>query len=72
MTKLHNRAGSLVAANIVKIRNRRGLSQAQLAKKFGSSQAYVSLIESGDRMPSLEMLGKIAYALDVDVRRLFE
>ena len=42
-----------------------GLSQVDLAKKSGTTQSVIARLENGNqgRMPSLELLGRIARAL---------
>ena len=52
-----------------RIRNRRqerGLAAYELAKRVGVSPSYVSLIEKGVKVPSEEVAGKLAVALDDD------
>lgn len=51
-----------VATALRSLRRRRGLSQAQLARRLGVSQGRISQIESGlvDHAPSLEMIAKFA------------
>lgn len=39
-----------------------GLSQAELAKRMGTSQATVSLIEGGGQVPTVATLAKVARA----------
>ncbi len=52
-------------------REARGLTQAQLAKKAGVTEAYVSMLESGKRKaPSLPALQRLAKALGVPVTEL--
>ena len=53
-------------------RKKRGYTQAQLAEKVNLSTNYLGLIERGNngRSYSMEVLLKIADALDVDVRLL--
>ena len=54
-----------------KLRIARGKrSQASMAKKSGVSQAFYSEVERGKKTPSLEMLQKMAKALDVPVSYL--
>ena len=50
-------------------RTRAGLSQAKLAELADSSMQYISLIETAKKKASLEMLIRIADALDVSVDR---
>lgn len=47
-----------------------GLTQSALGEKIGSSPATISLYESGDRKPEVEVLRKLAVALDVSVAAL--
>ena len=47
-----------------------GLSQAELSRRSGISQGYLSGIESGDKVPSPEMLGKLADTLGVPLASL--
>lgn len=41
------------------------VSQSDLAKKAGISNPLLSLVESGDRAPSLDVVGRIANALGI-------
>lgn len=56
------------------LREERGFSQAQLALEAELDQSFLSLIERGDRQPSLSSLFAICDALEVEpddvVRRL--
>jgi len=45
----------------------RGLKQVDLAARARLNQAYVSELEAGKKIPSLEALQSLAAALDVDV-----
>ncbi len=45
----------------------RKLTQAELAKKAGITQAMITMIESGKRTGTVDVLGKLAATLDVDV-----
>ena len=51
-----------------------GLTQAQLAKKAGSSQVVIARLESGtdQRVPSLDLLERIANALKAKLLVRFE
>jgi transcriptional regulator with XRE-family HTH domain len=58
---------------LVKIRQERGLTQRDLAKRAEVTAAYVAMIETGVRKsPSLAVLRRLARALDVPVTRLLE
>ena len=62
-----------MATVIKKLRAAQDLTQEQLAKKAGVTQAYVALLEAGQRKnPSLPTLKKLAKALGVNVAVLLE
>ncbi|WP_205527200.1 helix-turn-helix domain-containing protein [Solimonas sp. K1W22B-7] len=46
-------------------RTRRGLSQEELGQKIGRDQAFISEIESGKRTVTLDVIGRVADALEV-------
>jgi transcriptional regulator with XRE-family HTH domain len=49
----------LFPGRVKAMREKAGLSQRQLALKVGISRAFVALIESGKRVPSLNVVGRI-------------
>ncbi len=49
-----------------------GLSQAQLAKRTGTSQAHIARIESGETEPGVGKVARLAEALNVRPATLFE
>jgi transcriptional regulator with XRE-family HTH domain len=56
---------------ITYLRERRNLTQGELAKNAGVSQSTIAHIENGNKDPSLSTLKKIAEALDVHMAVLF-
>ena len=46
-------------------RKKLGLSQYKLAKEIGIAQSFMNEIESGRKMPSLEVFFRICDALDI-------
>ena len=52
------------------LRVKRGFSQEQLAERAEVHWTYVSGIERGRRSPTLNVLGRLAYALDLPVSTL--
>jgi transcriptional regulator with XRE-family HTH domain len=56
-----------VAASLLRLRLKHGLTQEQLAKAINTKQASIARLESGARLPSLSMVRKVADALDADV-----
>lgn len=47
-----------------------GMSQTQLAREVGTSQSAISQMEGGERMPSFDMLRRLAKALSVSPAHL--
>jgi transcriptional regulator with XRE-family HTH domain len=57
--------------NLRDYRKERGISQALLAEKCKTSTSYIGQIEIGNRFPSLEMIEKMAVALQIKPYLLF-
>ncbi len=57
---------------IYQIRHERGLTQAQFAKKLGTSQSAVNRIEHGGQNLSLETLGRISDVLNKQIIKIGE
>lgn len=53
--------------NMMLIRKKKGLSQAALGKLIGTSGDVIGRYERGDIKPSIEVVSKIADALEVSV-----
>lgn len=53
--------------NVMLIRKKKGLSQAALGKAIGTSGDVIGRYERGDIKPSIEVVVKIADALEVSV-----
>jgi transcriptional regulator with XRE-family HTH domain len=54
------------------LRQRRKMTQAQLAEKAGIHRIYVAHIEAATKTPSLAMLERLAKALGVKVGKLLD
>lgn len=54
------------------LRKKKNLSQLELSLEAGINKNYISDLERGTRNPSLEILDKIAVALDVNLSTLFQ
>ena len=52
-------------------RLQRGLSQGDIEKKTGLLRCYLSRVENGHTIPSLDTLSKIALALDLPIAQFF-
>jgi transcriptional regulator with XRE-family HTH domain len=62
---------AIFAANVARIRERRGLTQEQLGWACDLHQTAVARIESGERKPNLETIFKLARGLEVPPADLF-
>jgi transcriptional regulator with XRE-family HTH domain len=57
------------AGNLIRLaRMEKGLSQRDLARRAGTSQAAIAAYESGHRSPSLETLARIIRGTGLDLR----
>lgn len=54
------------------LRKHQGLSQEQLALRCGLDRTYVGAVERGERNISILNIEKIAHALDVPLKDLFD
>ena len=68
---MQNNVRSSVGREYAYLRKLKGLTQAEVAKRAGISRTNVSRFESGEYNPSLEMLVKLAAAMDLDVSVTF-
>jgi len=55
-----------------KARKAKGLSQEELAHDADSNRTYISDVERGTRNPSIEVVERIARALDVSMGSLLD
>ena len=53
-----------ISDRILEVRNRRNLTQEELAEKVGSVASYISNIERKNKLPSLSLLRKLVKELD--------
>ena len=60
-----------MAFNIKLNRRKLGLSQAKVAEKADVSTQYIAMIELERKFPSVEMIERIATALEIDCLELF-
>ncbi len=69
--RIEARVAELALARRVRaLREKRGLTQTELAERAGTGQAAIARIESGKAVPKLDLLARIATALGakLDVR----
>jgi ribosome-binding protein aMBF1 (putative translation factor) len=57
-----------IALELIRLREKHGLTQHQLAARCGMDQADISRIERGSTSPTARTLQRIANALDADLR----
>ena len=62
---------AVLASNLKKHRQDKGLSQAKLAEKVGTSTHYIGMLETKFKFPSSEMIHKLSGALGIDPTELF-
>ena len=64
--------GYCLPDNLRRLRERRGLSQRQLARKIFVSQAALSAWETGQKIPALDRLSDLAEALGCNPSKLID
>ena len=57
---------------IATLRREKGFSQEKLGEKTGYSTEFISLVERGINAPAVDGLDKIARALGVEIKDLFD
>jgi transcriptional regulator with XRE-family HTH domain len=60
-----------IGTSVRAFRLQKGLSQGDIEKKTGLLRCYLSRVENGHTVPSLETLSKIAQALDLPITQFF-
>ncbi len=65
----YERAGRAIrlATEIHELRQKRGLTQRELAERLGTTQSAIARLEAGNVSPSLPTLDKVAEALGVEL-----
>ena len=61
-----------VAQRIQSVRQRKNMSQMDLALESGVSQSFLAMIESNRKVPTITTIFKIAHALNVHPTTLLE
>lgn len=64
-------AGTIFSTNLRRIREERGLSQAELARRAELTSVAVNLLESGQRRPLLDTVLVLAQALECKPEELY-
>lgn len=68
LSTLHKQFGE----KIKRLRRDKNLSQESLAEAINVDRSYMGFIERGERNPSLDKIGKIAKALKITLKELFD
>jgi len=55
-----------------KLRKEKKISQETLAELSGLNRPYISAIEQGKRNVSIEVIEKLAQALNIEIKNFFE
>src|SRR5258707_12210942 len=61
----------LIGHRLKELRESKSLSQGDIEKRTGLLRCYISRVENGHTVPSVETLEKMARALEVPMYRLF-
>lgn len=61
----------LIGTRLRFLRERKGLSQGDIEKTTGLLRCYISRVENGHTVPSLETLERFAAALEIPLYKLF-
>jgi len=56
-----------LAATLIRLRLAKGLTQEELARLLHTKQESIARLESGNSLPSLSMVKRVANALDADL-----
>ena len=62
----------MLVLKIKEIRTKKGLTQKQLSELSGVSSSYIGDLERNEKIPSIITICKLANALEVDIKELFE
>ena len=65
------RIGTDIVAQYVKLRKKLGYTQEDISKATGIARPNIARIESGKNTPTLEVLTKLAGALDIELEIRF-
>jgi transcriptional regulator with XRE-family HTH domain len=60
-----------IGSRLMALRTAKNFSQGDIEKRTGLLRCYISRVENGHTVPSLETLSRWASALDVEVYQLF-
>ena len=61
----------VIGTRLKKLREDKSLSQGDIEKRTGLLRCYISRVENGHTVPSLETLERLAAALEIPLHQLF-
>jgi transcriptional regulator with XRE-family HTH domain len=61
----------VIGTRLRKLRDERNLSQGDIEKRTGLLRCYISRVENGHTVPSLETLERLASAMEIPLFQLF-
>ncbi len=61
----------IIGSRLRKLREERNLSQGDIEKRTGLLRCYISRVENGHTVPSLETMERLAAALEIPLYALF-
>ena len=61
----------IIGTRLKKLREDRSLSQGDIEKRTGLLRCYISRVENGHTVPSLETMERLAAALEIPLYQLF-
>jgi len=61
----------IIGERLRQLREKNGLSQGDIEEKTGLLRCYISRVENGHTVPSLETLERFAGALDIPLHEIF-
>ena len=68
---LCNNQHMIIGTRLKKLRDERNLSQGDIEKRTGLLRCYISRVENGHTVPSLETLERLAASLELPLYQLF-
>ncbi len=60
------------ATKLQEVREQKGFSKGKLATHTGCDISYIGKIERCEKFPNIKMIAKIAVALDIPIKDLFD
>ena len=61
----------IIGTRLRKLREEKSLSQGDIEKRTGLLRCYISRVENGHTVPSIETLERLSQALDIPLYQLF-